>query len=156
MKVNKSDYTVRIANATPTQLVVITYELILDHISEAKDNISDEKEFDKLVAKAREFLLDLRASLNMTYEISATLMPLYDYIDKLLAKTIYKKDTAVLAECEDILNSLLGSWKKVEANEEDKTPIIENSQQLYAGLTYGRNGHLNEFVPEDTNRGFKA
>ncbi len=155
MKVNKADYVARIANATPLKLTIITYELTLAYIAEAADS-ETEKEVGSAVTKARAFLADLRNSLDMSYEISGSLMPLYIYVDKLLAANLYSKNIDTLNECTKILTSLLGSWNKLDEQLGDEAPIVENSQQLYAGLTYGRNGQLEEYMPDSHNRGFKA
>ncbi len=157
MKVIKSDYVARIANATPLKLVIITYELAIAYIDEGVGtDAENESDFEAAITKSREFINDLRNSLDMSYEISSSLMPLYLYVDKLLAKNLYKKDLETLAECRRILKSLLGSWIKVDEKLGNTAPIVENSQQLYAGLTYGRHGQLEEYIPDLSTRGFKA
>jgi len=149
-------YVARIANATPLQLVIINYEIVIDYIKDAKKNINDDKKFNFSVLKSRQFLNELRISLNMKYELSRNLMGLYNYIDRQLAYFQFNKKLEHAEESLKIMKELLEGWKAIEDKEEDKTPIMQNTQQLYAGLTYGRNGRMNEYVDTQVNRGFKA
>lgn len=156
MKLSKEDYVARIASATPLQLVIINYEIILDYLDTAEKNINDEKVFDFNLIKARDFLLELRTSLNMTYNISRNLMSLYNYVDQQLSYYKVNKNQEHLTECKKVLDELLEGWKAIEKDEKDKTPLMQNTEHLYAGLTYGKNGKLSEYVDTDSKRGFKA
>lgn len=157
MKFTKSDYVRRIVNASPTQLVVITYEISLDYISEAKRHLEEgnDKEFRNNLSLAHEFVQQLTSNLDMGYEISWQLMSLYLYTGKLLSQAGAGNDPVHLDHAAEILNNLLTSWYDLEKLDGDKTPALENAQHVYAGLTYGRDG-LDEFVMEDSGRGFKA
>lgn len=156
MKLSKEDYVARIASATPLQLVIINYEIILDYLHAAEESINDDKAFNFAVSKARAFLGELRASLDMQYDISKNLMSLYIYTDKQMAYYMINKKDIHLQETKKVLNGLLEGWKAIENDEKDKTPLMENAQQLYAGLTYDRSGRLTEYIEPDSKRGFKA
>ena len=64
--------TAQIANASPGQLVVITYELILEALQEAQDQVpvKDEKKFKRTIDRAQKLLKELMVSLDLSYEIS--------------------------------------------------------------------------------------
>ncbi len=156
MRISTEDYVARIANATQLQLVIINYEIIIDYLNAAKGSVNKKKDFDFNLEKARQFLNELRVSLDMQYTLSKYLMRLYLYVDQQIAYCQFNSRTEHIDESIKILNSLLEGWKKIETNEKDKTPVMENAQQLYAGLTYGKNGSLNEYVDMKTNRGFKV
>jgi len=156
MSICTEAYVARIANATPLQLVIINYEIVIDYIKDAEKNIKDDKKFNFSVLKSRQFLSELRISLNMKYELSKNLMGLYNYVDRQLAYFQFNKKLEYAEESLKIMKELLEGWKAIEDKEEDKTPIMQNTQQLYAGLTYGRNGRMNEYVDTQVNRGFKA
>ncbi|WP_058486681.1 flagellar export chaperone FliS [Defluviitalea phaphyphila] len=149
--------TAQIVNATPGQLIVITYELIIEAINEAEKKIpvTDEKDFKRSIEKAQNLLRELMESLDLSYEISYDLMSLYLYINKLIINSYITKKKEPLEEAKKLLNILLVGWKEVVSKEEQKTPVMENTQKIYAGLTYGK-GNLNESVIEENNRGFKA
>lgn len=156
MKYSVEDYVAKISNASPLQLVIINYEIILDYLDSSKECVDDDKKFTLYVNKAREFLAELRASLNMKYEISFQLMSLYNYVDQQISYYIFNKKEECVKNCENVLIPLLEGWRAIEKDETDKTPLMSNTQQIYAGLTYGRNGQLSEFVDTDVKRGFKA
>lgn len=147
---------VQIANATPGQLICITYQLILEQIGIAKKSKGkDEKAHKKAVERAQKFLRELMDALDFQHEISLQLMELYLYVNKLLIQSMIKEDEEPLAEAEKILHTLLSGWEEVAQQEEGKEAVMQNTQQVYAGLTYGK-GNLNESVVGNQNRGFKA
>jgi flagellar protein FliS len=152
MAIIKTDeYTARITNATPLGLVIITYEIILDYIKEARNDNS------LPVEQARKFLSSLRTSLDMQYDLAYNLMSLYEYVDKMLARYYFNANKKeYLDECEKVLKPLLESWKKIEKEQTGENAVMDNVQHIYAGLTYGRNGRLSEYVDTDSSRGFKA
>ncbi len=155
-KLSAEDYVARIANATPLQLVVITYELVIKYIDDATENIENTKMFEFNLDKSRAFLDDLKNSLDMSYEVSANLLSLYNYISQQISYYRFNKKEDHAVEAKKILNDLLEGWKTIESEESDKTPLMENAQQLYAGLTYDKSGKLSEYVETDAKRGFKA
>ncbi|MDE6181733.1 MAG: flagellar protein FliS, partial [Eubacteriales bacterium] len=80
MSFSKEDYVAKISSASPLQLVIINFEIIIDYINESKKYINTkDKNFDFNVKKSRQFLMELRSSLNMEYEISENLMSIYNF-----------------------------------------------------------------------------
>lgn len=154
------DYVARISCATPLQLVIITYDIMLDNIALAKLNINN-KSAKEHIFKTQKLLSQLITSLNMDIKISEEILPIYMYINKLLiscsVKINMKNDenlvTKMLTDIEKILNILLVSWKSIKDTEQ---PIMINSQQLFVGLTYKKDGRLTEYLNEDSDRSFKA
>ena len=151
-------YSTRITQANRSELVVITYEIILDEVRCAEQALAgeDQEGFRTGLKKARQFLNELMASLDYQYEISADLMSLYIYTDKQLVAAISEKAAEPLKPVVMVLEKLLTGFR--EAGKQDTSqPLMLNTQKLYAGLTYGK-GHLNEtFVSvNEASRGFKA
>ncbi|WP_250278103.1 flagellar export chaperone FliS [[Clostridium] colinum] len=156
MGINKEEYVAKISKASPLKLVIINFEIIFDYLEQSKLTIDDDKKFDFNISKAREFLLELRCSLDMQYEISSYLLTLYNYSDRQLAKFLFSKNLEDLNSATVVLKKLMSAFEQIEDNEKDKTPIMENTDTIYAGLTYGKNGQLQEFVDTKQNKGFKA
>jgi flagellar protein FliS len=98
---------------------------------------------------------ELNHSLNFSYKLSGNLFSLYVYCKKQLARVLYENRLDGLEEAEKILRRLYGSF--VEAAKQDTSPpLMRNTQQVYAGMTYAR-GALNEnFMDLDGQRGFFA
>ena len=155
-KLTTEDYVAKIASATPLQLVIITYELVEKYIDDAMECIDDAKKFEFNLNKSRAFLDDLKNSLDMSFEVSKNLMSLYNYVSQQISYYSFNKKEEHIIEAKKVLNELLDGWKAIENEEKDKTPLMENTQQLYAGLTYDKSGQLSEYVDTDAKRGFKA
>lgn len=157
MKINKSDYVARISTASHLQLVIISFEIIIDYINNSKIYINtNNKNFDFNIRKARQFLADLKLSLNTDYEISNNLILIYNFLDQSLISYLFNEDIEIADDCIKILKNLLEGFSGIEDLEEDKSSIMENTHQIYAGLTYNKKGGLEEFIDNGENRGFKA
>ncbi len=154
MGINKEEYVAKIATASPLRLVIINFEILFDYLEESKKNINDDKSFDFNIFKARQFLSELRCSLDMQYEISSYLLTLYNYADRKIAKFLFSKNLKDLEDATNVLKNIMSGFEQIE--EKDKTPVMENTDTIYAGLTYGKDGRLQEFVDVKHNKGFKA
>lgn len=153
------DWKRKIINATPTQLVLINYELILHYTNKAKIMLEKKNynEFYKEINSARQFLSELMGSLDMKLDISYNLLNLFFYINKRFVSAYIKKDASFIDEAEKILIPLYKEFCKVEPTlDTDQQPAMYNTQSVYAGLTYGKNS-LNELVVNPgEKRGFEV
>jgi len=149
-------FTVRITQASKSELVVILYEMILTEIKEARDAYikEDEKGFVKVLKNAQRYLNELITTLDYRYPLSYDLLSLYLYINKQFITAIIRRKPDTLESAESVLTKLLVGFEDV-SKMDTSGPVMRNAQQLYAGLTYGR-GVLNEtnIDPNDRNRGF--
>jgi len=137
------EFSMRIAQSNKTQLVVISYEIIVNYIESAKSS-EDEKDFIFNIQKAQQFLNDLTSALDYSYEISYDLLSLYSYANRCFVKSIAKKQQCDLDTVKNMMLKLRESFEKV--SKEDKSgPVIKNVEPVYAGMTYGKNS-LNETV----------
>lgn len=139
-----------IANASPVELLCITYEIFLDHIKEAISNTSNRRE---QVAKAREVIAVLTENLDFSIPLSKQLFQTYVYVQKLLVSYNPQEDS--LKQAYQCMEKLYKGYKQIAESETSKMPVMQNAQNVYAGMTYGK-GYLNEVVVEESNRGFKV
>ncbi len=151
-------FTARISQASRTELIVILYEMALTEIKDASQAFADgrQTDFDRGLKKAQKCVSELMASLDYRYIISYDLISLYIYINRQLITAIMKRSLQPLDSAETVLKKLLGGFEGV-SRQDNSGPMMRNSQQLYAGLTYGK-GKLNETYlnPGNGNRGFIA
>lgn len=152
------EYTARIVQSSPTELVVITYELILSEIKKGKEfyQLGDQDSFVKNLKRAQRFLAHMMESLDYQYRISYDLLGLYLYINKKLVDGICKLEPEALKNIESVINKLKAGFEEI--SKDDQTgPVMMNTQQLYAGLTYGKE-KLNEVYlhPEEEKRGYRV
>ncbi len=152
------EYTTRITQASQSELIVILYDMILTETKDAKDAFQDKDllAYEKSLKQAQKYMGELMGSLDYSYELSLELVNLYMYVSKMIITGLMKKDLIYIDRAESILKKLLVGFEGV--SKADKSgPVMKNTEQVYAGLTYGR-GKLNETYldPNDKNRGFIA
>ena len=152
------EFSMRVTQASRSELIVIIYEIILKDMEYAKEAFAegDTATYEKELAHAGRFVNELMASLDYSVSLSYHLMSLYIFANKELTAAKVQKQPELLDGVADIFEKLLVGYKKV--SEEDVSgPVMKNTQQVYAGLTYGR-GTLNEMYVNgnEARRGFMA
>lgn len=151
-------FTVRVTQASRSELTVILYEMVLTELKEAREAFekNDMSIFDKELKLAQKYINELQATLDYRYAISYDLLSLYLYVNKRIIQAILRRIPDTLDSAESVMNKLLVGFKGVRESD-TSGPVMRNTQQLYAGLTYGK-GYLKEtFIdPSNNNRGFIA
>lgn len=151
-------FTARITQASRSELVVILYEITLAKIEEAEKSYKENNlaDFDRQLKGAQRCVSELMACLNYSYKLSYDLLSLYLYTNKHIITAILKRNPLTLQYAKTILQDLLVGFEEV-SKIDNSGPMMRNTQQVYAGLTYGK-GTLNEtFIdPSNKNRGFIA
>lgn len=168
------EFAARVTQGSRTDLIVIMYDIILEDVAEARRIMSDETEtvnaerkevlygtkkredYKKELLHAARFVSELMAALDFRYRLSYELRTLYVYAHKCLTEAAFSGETKKLSDVEEMMNGLRTAFAKV-AEEDTSGPVMQNSQKLTVGLTYGR-GRLNEICvdPNDAKRGFLA
>ena len=135
----KQEYTRRISQANRTEIVVITFEIALDYIQDARA-AKDEASFTASVKKAKRCVEQLRDALDMNYAIiSVPLSSLYNYVTLQMDRAVIKLDASQLDDCEMVLGNIHKAFKEV-AKQDNSDPVMVNSEVVYRGFTYGKNG----------------
>jgi flagellar protein FliS len=149
-------FTTRITQANKSELVVILYDIIFTSLDEAREfwKEGSMESFERELSRAQKGLRELIATLDMQYDISKELMPLYLYANRQLIDALRKKKIEPLQEAERVLKPLAQSFREV-AKQDASPALMQHTQQVYAGLTYGK-GTLNETILSGQSRGFKA
>lgn len=167
------EFAARVTQGSRTDLIVIMYDIILEDVAEArriaeseavsgKENnwkaygIQTREEYKKELLHAARFVSELMAALDFRYRLSYELRNLYVYAHKCLTEAAFSGEVQKLSDVEDMMNGLKSAFETV-AKEDTSGPVMQNSQKLTAGLTYGK-GRLNEICvdPSDAKRGFLA
>lgn len=150
-------YAVRISQATRTGLVVLTYELALAYIGDALSyfETGDTTNFRDCIRRSRECIGELISTLDMKYAQSAELLRLYLFINRELNKADIRNNITELGRIKGILEKLMAAFTEV-AKKDSSEPLMQNTQQIYAGLTYS-GSCLNETVGgESVSRGYSV
>ena len=151
----RKDFTRRLSQCNPGEMIVIIYDILFVYLEDVKEawesNPADRK---RCVRNAQRVLDELVGSLNFSYDLSQQLYALYVFCKNELSRTLYQGNLDGLLEAEKILKRLYGSLREV-ARQDKSAPLMSNTQQVYAGMTYGR-ATLNENYTENATRGFFA
>ncbi|MBO5165201.1 MAG: flagellar protein FliS [Lachnospiraceae bacterium] len=153
----KQQFTLRITQANKTELIVILYEMILSYLEDAENALAEEKitEFRDALRKVRGCIGELVASLNLDYEPAPTLLSLYLYCNRELTKADIRKEKEPMDHIKMVIGKLLTAYREL-AKQDDSAPVMQNSQTVYAGLTYGKNSLSENMADQGANRGFRA
>ena len=151
-----NDYGVKISQANKTELIVIMYEMAIKYIDDGLEclNNNNVEEYRLNLKRSKAVINELTSVLDMSYVISFELRSLYVFMNNVLVRADIRVETEELKRVREMLVKLSKSFKKVSA-EDTSGPVMENTQQLYAGLTYSKTS-LNVDMYNDVNRGFKV
>lgn len=150
-------FTLRISQANRTELVVVTYDILLEELKEGKECYAAGKtdEGRRALKRAQRYLCELMSALDYQYPVAVKLLQLYEYAQRVLVKSDVTGRDEGLESVERVIEGLRKAFHVV-AEQDTSGPVMENTQTVYAGLTYGRNS-LNETDPDaGKSRGFLA
>lgn len=151
-------YTARVTQANRSELVVITYDVIIDSIEEAKKNFEakDYLMYEKELKRVQKLLNELMGSLDHRFPISRDLLQLYSFTNRRVIDALFKREPELLDTVVSVIGKLRVGFEGV-AKEDKSAPVMGNTQKLYAGLTYGKHALNEVFVNgNEANRGFRA
>ncbi len=150
----KQQFTLRITQANSTELIVILYEMMLCYLEECSQALEagDKAAFRDAVRKSRGCLNELMASLHPEYEPAPELLQLYMFCLRRLAAAEVRKDATAISEIEKVIGPLHDAYQQI-ASQNQQGPVMNNSQTVYAGLTYGRNTLTENMADQGANRG---
>jgi flagellar protein FliS len=153
------DYHLRIVNASPVELVIINYDIIIEDIQTAvASHGSNPAVYIENVNSARDALAELIGALDGENPVSKEIYPIYEYINTLLMSALIYEKKSSLDEAMHILVTLRDGWIKARECEPPEAAgfrIMGNSTKVYTGLTYGRKG-ADDYIDTDPNSGIKA
>ena len=155
VKEKKQAFTRRITQANKTQLVVVVYEIFLVYLEDALEAYKTQNmnEFRQNIAMARECIAHMRTSLDLEYQLARNLFSIYCFADRELANDYYGNKTDNLDAIRDIFTKLHDAYDTISKNDDSK-PLMDNIQDVYAGLTYGKNDLNESLVNYDNKRGY--
>ena len=152
-------FTRRITSANKSEIIVIIYDIIEENLALAKKALAegDVETHRNEIKQAISFVKELLVSLDMNYEVSKNLASLYIYVSRCLNFALVSGKKEEIESAEKVLRKLGDSFREVAKTDESK-PVMENTQRVYAGITYGRGLDLDETLvaPAMESRGFRA
>lgn len=153
----KREFTRRISQSNRSELVVIQYEIFYAYMEDAvaAHETGDYEGFRAAIRKGDRVLAELSDTLDFQYELAGQLYALYDFAKRALMQCIVKKDCQGIEDAKKALDPLYTAFVQVAAQDTSE-PLMRNTQQVYAGMTYGKQNLKESFQEPETSRGFFA
>lgn len=153
-----NEFTLRTTQANHTGLVVILFEIEDVYINDALNcyEAADKDGFFTNLEQAKKTHNELMNAMNREDEAGLRMWNLLRYMYKLMIESSVKREVLELCRVREMLSKLSEGFKQVHEKDTDG-PVMQNTHQVYAGLTYGK-GKLNDSygIKDYSNRGFKA
>ena len=150
-------FTLKITSSNRTQLINIVYEIYKVHETEALEAIErgDRDAAAHSISKCIQVVSHLQKDLDFKYDIANELDALYDFVQRSLSKAMYQLKPEGLYDARIVMDELSDAFLQIAALD-SSAPLMDNTQAVAAGMTYGRYGHNESFVQDQSNRGFWA
>lgn len=116
-----------VTTASPGELTLMLYNGCSKFIHQAIKAMENKnyQEKNKSIKKAQNIIHELMVTLDMSYEISKNIMPLYDYMKRRLVEANIKNDQEILKEVDGMVIEFRDTWKQV---------IQINRQQMHKDM----------------------
>lgn len=140
-------YKMRITQAGIGEMTLIMLDMEMQWIEEALEayDKQDMEEFIKCVDKAQSVQMELMNVLNMKNQVAVDVYSVFAFINKVLIRSKIKREPLDLERCKKLLERYHKSFEAV-AKTDKEGPVMEQSEKVYAGLTYGSGGLVENSV----------
>ena len=151
------EFTRRISQSNGSGLTVITYEILFAYMNDAREAYekNEKEKFKQSIRMGQKSIQELIDTLNFSYDLAKELYQLYVFCKEQLAVAMYKYSTEEIDVAERLMRKMYVSFEKV-AKSDNSAPIMQNTQQVYAGYTYGKSDVVENYQGLDKSRGFLA
>lgn len=153
-----NEFTLRISQANHAGLTAILSEIVLTYMKDAELAYANQDitEYSKNIELAKKSITELIDCINPVNKTAVDAISILRFVFRKLVSSGVKKSPDELDRVIGIMESLNRAFAHL-AELDKEGPVMKNTHQVYAGLTYGK-GTLNESVNagDYANRGFKA
>lgn len=149
------DFTRRISQCNRGELVVVMYDIFFVYMEDAREAFAAQEweAYKDALRKASRTIDELISALNFSYELAGNLYSIYVFCKDSLAKSMYKRDTTDMEYAVRLMKKLYDGFVQVAA-QDMSAPLMKNTQQVYAGYTYGKDDLVETCQDANTSRGF--
>ena len=153
----KKEFTYRITHANKTQMITILYDMTIKYLEDSINSIElgDYNAMSKDLKNGIKCIDELIRSVNLEIPLGRDFMQIYLFCKRNLIHAEVSKDKLLVEEVMSLFMKLEKAYLKLEVMDISK-PVLRNSQDVYAGLTYGKNNLVETVTNPEANRGFMA
>ena len=125
--------TQNVMTASPGELTLMLYDGCLRNMKLGKMHISDKlyEKANDVLQKAQAIMTELISSLDLSYEISNQILPLYVYINEQILNANIRKDCSALDSPIELIAEFRDTWQQA---------IKQSRIQMYGGAGIPANG----------------
>lgn len=151
------EFTRRISQSNKGGLVIVIYDILFVYLTEAKEAYEKEEwdSYKAALRHAQRTIDELISALNFSYDLAAELYRIYVFCRDSLAKAMYKREIEEVLLAERLMRRLYTAFSET-MKQDQSASLMSNTQQVYAGYTYGRDDLVETCQNYDTSRGFLA
>lgn len=153
----KHEFTRRLSCCNRGEMIVIMYDILFTYLDDAiqANEAGDYEAFKRNVSYAQQVISRLMDDLDFSYEIANSLYAEYQFVKQLLSMAVCKNTSQNLQDTKRVLRNLYDGF--VEASRQDTSePLMANTQQVVAGMTYQKGSLTETLQDSDSSRGFLA
>ena len=116
-----------VLTANPIDVIVMLYDALKKNILVGRKKIvkNDVQSAHDHLMKAQQIVVELVNSLDMSYEISANLLDLYEFMLRTLEDANMKKDDKALEPLLEIVSELREAWNEISVSNKGSLYIQE-------------------------------
>lgn len=140
-------YKMRITQAGIAELTLIMMQMEMQWMKEAC-GAYDQQNIDLFlenVSNAQSVQVELMNVVNVSNPVAVDMYSVFVYINKLLIESKIKQCPVDLLRCVGMLEKFYKSLEAI-ADTDTAGPVMEKSEKVYAGLTYGASGLVESSV----------
>lgn len=151
------EFTLKITQENHSGLILVLCDMGMLYMKDALEAYPNSMEvYQKNVELSRRVMNELISCFNPADALGSRVIAILRFIYGKLVKSLVKQEPQELDRCGEMIDNLRVGFVRLHEIDTDG-PVMKNTHQVYAGLTYGK-GVLNESVQgvDYTRRGFKA
>ncbi len=152
------EFTLKISQANHSGLMLILHDIEQIYVEDAKKSHlkGDIDEYLRYIELAKKTHNELMDCVNPSDSQGKKVLVILRFVYKQLVSSGIKREPVDLDRCMEIMKSIRFCFEKLHEID-NEGPVMKNTHQVFAGLTYGR-GTLNESIQgtDYSKRGFKA
>lgn len=140
-------YKMRITQAGVLELTLIMLEMEMQWMEEAMEAFDKQEgeQYEDCVTKAQSTQLELMNVLNVNNAVALDVYSVFVYINKKLIESKIRKKPQELERCVKMLSKFYHSFQAI-ASTDVAGPVMRQSEKIYAGLTYGTHGLIENSI----------
>jgi flagellar protein FliS len=102
--------------ASPSELIVMLYDACIKNLKLAEIDITDHNDpasANTHFLNAQKIIMELVNCLDTSYELSAQLLEIYEFLLRSMREMNIKKDLTLLPDVLDIISSIRDTWTQI-------------------------------------------